>query len=52
MSMTLQEMNLRVFRGEPIPHVFFQPRFEPWYDWHRQFNSLPKKLEGLSLTET
>ena len=51
MSMTLKEMNLRVFRGEPLPHVFFQPRFEPWFDWHRQFNSLPPQLAGMSLRE-
>ena len=50
-DMTLREMNLRVFRGEPLPHVFFQPRFEPWYDWHKQFDRLPKKLDGLSLRE-
>jgi hypothetical protein len=49
--MTFREMNLRVFQGEPVPHVFFQPRFEPWFDWHRQFDSLPVELRGLSLTE-
>ena len=36
--MTIKEMNLRVFRREPIPHVFFQPRFEPWFAWHRQLS--------------
>jgi len=51
MSMTRKEMNLRVFRGEPVPHVFFQPRFEPWFDWHSQFNSLPPQLEGMSLRD-
>ncbi len=30
--MTLREMNLRVFRGEPLPRPFFQPRLEPWFD--------------------
>lgn len=49
--MTLKEMNLRVFQRRPIPHVFFQPRFEPWLDWHRQFNSLPPQVAGLSLQE-
>jgi hypothetical protein len=37
--------------GEPLPHVFFQPRFEPWYAWHKQFGSLPPELRGLSLTQ-
>ena len=45
MTMTFKEMNLRVFQRKPIPHVFFQPRFEPWFDWHRQFNSLPPEIE-------
>ena len=49
--MTRKEMNLRVFRGDPIPHVFFQPRFEPWYEWHKQFDCLPQKLTSLSLRE-
>lgn len=52
MSMTRREMNLRVFQRKPIPHVFFQPRFEPWFDWHKQFDSLPPKLDGLSLRDT
>ncbi len=51
MTMTMREMNLCVFRGDPLPHVFFQPRFEPWYAWHKQFDSLPPPLRGLSLRE-
>ncbi len=50
-SMTRQELNLRVFRGEPLPHVFFQPRFEPWFAWHTEFNSLPPELHGMSLRD-
>jgi len=49
--MNLREMNLRVFQGLPIPHVFFQPRFEPWYEWHRIFNCMPERLKGLSLLD-
>lgn len=49
-EMTLREMNLRVFQGKPIPHVLFQPRIEPWYDWHRTFNRLPDAYRPLSLT--
>lgn len=51
MTMTLKEMNLRVFQRKPIPHVFFQPRFEPWFDWHRQFNSLPPEIASYALRE-
>jgi len=48
-AMTFREMNLRVFQRKPIPHVLFQPRFEPWFGWHRQFHSLPPACEGKSL---
>ena len=48
-DLTLREMNLRVFRGEPIPHVFFQPRLEPWYDWQGRFGSLPEDVQSLGL---
>ena len=34
-------MNLRVFQRKPIPHVFFQPRIEPWIHWHQTFGSIP-----------
>lgn len=49
--MTFREMNLRVFRGEPLPHVFFQPRLEPWYAWHKQFGKLPPRYRDMSLIE-
>jgi hypothetical protein len=35
--MNYREMNLRVFQKEPLPHVFFQPRIEPWFYWHKIF---------------
>lgn len=50
-EVTFREMNLRVFEGKPLPHVFFQPRLEPWYDWHRTFGSLPEEVRDLSLIE-
>lgn len=50
-AMTFREMNLRVFQRKAIPHVLFQPRFEPWYDWHKQFDSLPAECRGRSLME-
>lgn len=49
--MNFREMNLRVFQGQPVPHVLFQPRFEPWYDWHKTFNSLPGIYRQMSLLE-
>ena len=49
--MTRKEMNLRVFRGESLPHVFFQPRFEPWFAWHTEFRSLLPQLRGMSIRD-
>jgi hypothetical protein len=51
MELTRREMNLRVFRRQPLPHVFFQPRFEPWYAWHRDTGTLPERVRGLSLPQ-
>jgi len=48
-DMSFREMNLRVFEGKPIPHVLFQPRFEPWYAWHEAFGKLPPNYEALGL---
>ena len=49
--MTLRDMNLRVFEGEPVPHVFFQPRVEPWHAWHSTFGRLPERYRDFSLQE-
>lgn len=49
--MNFREMNLRVFQRKSIPHVFFQPRFEPWFDWHQIFDCLPARFQGMSLLD-
>lgn len=49
--MTFRQMTLSVFRGEAISHPLFQPRIEPWYDWHKRFGKLPKRYENSSLFE-
>jgi hypothetical protein len=49
--MTFREMNLRVFQRRPLPHVFFQPRFEPWVAWHQLFSTTLPEVEGMSLRE-
>ncbi len=49
--MNFRQMNLNVFSGAPIPHVLFQPRFEPWYDWQRQFGHLPERYRDCTLIE-
>lgn len=48
--MTFREMNLSVFGRKPIPHVFFQPRFEPYIAWQRRFGQLPAEVAGMDLT--
>ena len=50
-EMSFREMNLNVFAGKPIPHPFFQPRFEPWYDWQKRFGHLPQRYADHSLME-
>lgn len=49
--MNFREMNRRVFERKPIPHVFFQPRFEPWYSWHTTFNTLPAAYRNMTLID-
>lgn len=49
--MTKREMNLRIFRGEDIPYPLFQPRIEPWYHWHRQFDVMPERYKNYSLLD-
>ncbi|MCC6682886.1 MAG: hypothetical protein IT445_18465 [Phycisphaeraceae bacterium] len=49
--MNFREVNLAVFRGDPLPHVFFQPRFEPWYAWHRDFGSMPAAYADMTLPQ-
>lgn len=49
--MNFREMNLRIFQGKAVPHVFFQPRFEPWYEWHKIFNSMPERYRDMSLLD-
>ncbi|KPK80515.1 MAG: hypothetical protein AMJ81_11960 [Phycisphaerae bacterium SM23_33] len=47
--MNFREMNLAVFQRKPVPHVFFQPRFEPYVAWQRRFGRLPAEVAGLDL---
>lgn len=50
-AMTFREMTLRAYRREPLPHVLFQPRFEPWFAWHEQFDTLPEPCRGKTIHE-
>ena len=44
-------MNLRVFQGQHVPRVFFQPRIGPWYAWHQARGDLPAAYSDMSLIE-
>lgn len=48
-GLTFRDLNLRVFQRQPLPHIFFQPRIEPWFQWHARRGLLPPDLQGLNL---
>ena len=48
-GVSFREINLSIFRGEPVPHVLFQPRLEPWYDWQTRFGTLPQHYRDSGL---
>jgi len=50
-GLTNRELNLRIFEGRDVPRVLFQPRMEPWYEWHRLFGTMPQCFAGKSLLE-
>lgn len=50
-DMTYREMNRRIFERRRVPHVLFQPRFEPWYAWQKLFGTLPPIIEGMSIDQ-
>ncbi len=45
--MTKREMNLNVFTGKKNPCVFFQPRIEPWFDYHKQRKTISPRLAAM-----
>ena len=49
--MTLRELNLRIFRREPVDRVLWQPRIEHWYNVNKQEGTLPGRYRNLSLLE-
>jgi hypothetical protein len=48
---TKREINLRVFEGKDYPGVFWQPRAEPWFAWHREFGTMPERYAQMSLLD-
>ncbi len=50
-SMTKKDINLAVFQGRDYPGVFWQPRMEPWYAWHKQLAELPERYAAMTLQQ-
>ena len=48
--MNYRQLNLAIFQRQPVDQVLFQPRIEPWFDWHRIFNSTPEKYKYAEVT--
>ncbi len=49
--MTFRELNLKIFRREPVDQVLWQPRIEHWYYTNRDQGTLPERYRDLSLLE-
>lgn len=49
--MTFRELNLRIFRREPVDRVLWQPRIEHWYYTLKNEGTLPERYREMSLLE-
>jgi len=49
--MTLKELNLKIFRREPVDRVLWQPRIEHWYHTNQRQGTLPERYRDMSLLE-
>jgi hypothetical protein len=49
--MTFRDMNLRIFRREPVEGILWQPRLEHWYNVNKQQGTLPVRYRGMSHME-
>lgn len=49
--MTFCELNLKIFRREPVDRVLWQPRIEHWYYTNKNQGTLPERYRDLSLLE-
>ena len=49
--MTLRELNLAIFRREPVEGILWQPRLEHWYNVNKAEGTLPERYRGMSMLE-
>ena len=45
--MTFRELNVAIFRREPVREILLQPRIEHWYETHRLQKTLPERYRGM-----
>ena len=49
--MNFRELNLRIFRREPVDQILWQPRIGHWYHTNREAGTLPERYREMSLLE-
>ena len=49
--MTKREINMKIFEKKKIPGIFFQPRMEWWYLYHKMKGTLPETYSKMSLLD-
>ncbi|MBI5091492.1 MAG: hypothetical protein HZB26_03510 [Candidatus Hydrogenedentes bacterium] len=49
--MTFRELNLRIFRREPVDQVLWQPRIEHWYSINKRDGTLPERYRDMTMLE-
>jgi uroporphyrinogen-III decarboxylase len=48
---TFRELNLKIFRREPVREVLWQPRLEHWYHVNKQQGTLPERYRDMTLLD-
>ena len=49
--MSARELNLRIFRREPVNRILWQPRIERWYNVNKEEGTLPERYGAMTLLE-
>ena len=49
--MDFRDLNLKIFRREPVDQILWQPRIEHWYNVNKQQGSLPDRYCDMTLLE-
>ena len=49
--MTSRELNLAIFRREPVRQILWQPRIEHWYAENKRLGTLPERYRDMTMLE-